>query len=532
MKRLTGILLALTLALSALLPAAAETAETQPMPVVRVLLRRLGLTDRIDLTLEGLYTAKGDTEIAFPDGALVQMQIRQDRIYLYWQGMSLCMGGRVVMTRHQSEQGSAACLHIAPRSAAYPGDLTLTVVNGQLQPVLSIGVEDYLLGVVPYEMSDDFPLEALKAQAVCARTYALSRLKPENAWDLQDTTYDQVFMGVDGSNVNAARAVRETAGVVGTHNGKIATCYYTASNGGQTELVEHVWSIEGDWSYYAMVDDPYDLANPASIVRRAQLSRDPSVWPEAFTALVTEAAGKVMRARKLIGADGSAQPLLLESAALENPRYAEPSRLMTDLRMTVLCNLGEAEERAEVVLPLFPDTVAALNIGINGGLDNEMITVSETTGGWELAARRYGHGVGMSQRGAQQMAQEGKVFHEILTFYYPGMQLMRVQHGEIIQPTLDPELARTPGPAATPALMPVTGELPEGAWMATVEGIAEDSSLNLRREPSAAAEIVMRLYPHQPLMVLETCEDPAWVHVRTDTVEGYVMVRFLQEKAE
>lgn len=60
-----------------------------------------------------------------------------------------------------------------------------------------------------------------------------------------------------------------------------------------------------------------------------------------------------------------------------------------------------------------------------------------------------------------------------------------------------------------------------------MEGIDDDSSLNLRAEPNTAAEILMRLYKHQQLIVLETCEDPAWVKVKTDVIEGYVMVSFL-----
>ena len=60
----------------------------------------------------------------------------------------------------------------------------------------SLSVEDYLLGVVPYEMSNSFPLEALKAQAVCARTYALSHVQGDPYYDLEDTTNDQVFRGV------------------------------------------------------------------------------------------------------------------------------------------------------------------------------------------------------------------------------------------------------------------------------------------------------------------------------------------------
>jgi len=119
------------------------------------------------------------------------------------------------------------------------------------------------------------------------------------------------------------------------------------------------------------------------------------------------------------------------------------------------------------------------------------------------------------------------------------MVLKKAASGAAQLSTPDPLLAETPGPAATPTprptLMPVSeaslNDLPEGAWLASVENIEDDSSLNLRADPSPAGEILMRLYKHQRLVVLETCEDPVWVHVRTDAVEGYVMVSFL-EKAE
>lgn len=92
-------------------------------------------------------------------------------------------------------------------------------------------------------------------------------------------------------------------------------------------------------------------------------------------------------------------------------------------------------------------------------------------------------------------------------------------------------LARDPGPAPTatprPTLMPVTEEPPEGALRAKVENIADDSTLNLRAQPSAGAEILMRLYRHQELMVLEKSDVPGWVHVKTDVIEGYVMESFL-----
>ena len=589
MKRFLRLLCALLCLALLPLPALGEDSA----PSVRVLLRRLNLTDRADLILDGVYTAATDgaASMAFPKGSQVTVQIRSGQIYLFYQGMSLRVGESIRFIRNASNSADPEGLRFSEGGNLYPGDLMLSIEGGLLQPILTLSVEDYLQGVVPYEMSNSFPLEALKAQAVCARTYALSRVNTSAAYDLVDTTNDQVFRGVNTANANAIRAVKETAGVVGTYKGQLATCFYSASNGGQTELVEHVWSGGGDYGYYAMTDDPYDLENPESVVRRTKIPKQGSV-SDAFTGLLADAIADDMQSR---GFGSGGECLRVDSVtamSLGKARFDAPSRLMTQLTLTFTWSgrkvlstpepvataadseislfatatpipvvtpaptgdaatptptaepsptpaptpvYGEYEavaEPATVTIELFPGGVRALNLSIYGA-DNEMITLVETDTHFVLEARRYGHGVGMSQRGAQWMAGKyGKLFHEILAFYYPGMTLMRVQAGDPVLPTAQPELANSPAPPATPTprptLMPVTADqLPEGAYLASVEGIDDDSSLNLRAEPNTAAEILMRLYKHQQLIVLESCEDPAWAKVKTDVIEGYVMVSFL-----
>ena len=589
MKRFLRLLCALLCLALLPLPALGEDSA----PSVRVLLRRLNLTDRADLILDGVYTAATDgaASMAFPKGSQVTVQIRSGQIYLFYQGMSLRVGESIRFIRNASNSADPEGLRFSEGGNLYPGDLMLSIEGGLLQPILTLSVEDYLQGVVPYEMSNSFPLEALKAQAVCARTYALSRVNTSAAYDLVDTTNDQVFRGVNTANANAIRAVKETAGVVGTYKGQLATCFYSASNGGQTELVEHVWSGGGDYGYYAMTDDPYDLENPESVVRRTKIPKQGSV-SDAFTGLLADAIADDMQSR---GFGSGGECLRVDSVtamSLGKARFDAPSRLMTQLTLTFTWSgrkvlstpepvataadseislfatatpipvvtpaptgdaatptptaepsptpaptpvYGEYEavaEPATVTIELFPGGVRALNLSIYGA-DNEMITLAETDTHFVLEARRYGHGVGMSQRGAQWMAGKyGKLFHEILAFYYPGMTLRRVQAGDPVLPTAQPELANSPAPPATPTprptLMPVTADqLPEGAYLASVEGIDDDSSLNLRAEPNTAAEILMRLYKHQQLIVLESCEDPAWVKVKTDVIEGYVMVSFL-----
>ena len=592
LKRMICALLCLVL-LPLASPGAAGAESAEAAPSIRVNLRRLALTDRADLWLDGVYTARtgSGAELAFPRGSEVTVQLRDGALYLFYQGMSLRAGGSLYLERHASETQPTDGVRFARGGNYYPGNLLLSVSGGAIQAVLSISVEDYLLGVVPYEMSDSFPLEALKAQAVCARTYALAHVNPGADWDVVDTTNDQVFRGVNGLYQNAARAVRETAGIVGMYRGSLATCYYSASNGGQTELVENVWSGRGDWGYYAMVDDPYDVENPESIVRRARISKSGTGLSDAFLEILCNYLAPVMTRNGYVPEVSALRVDAIEDMALVGPAHGEESRLMTGLSITLrwsgrklvqpgkqlnvvttapretdedfsllstatpgttatptplptavpsptaaptayLSDWIEAATPATITLELFPDVVQALKLNI-GGMNNELLTLVEDDSTYTLESRRYGHGVGMSQRGAQWMAgQYGMTFDQILAFYYPGMTLMVAPSGAQVLSTAAPNLVNTPGPAATatprPTLMPVTGEVPEGAWLASVEGVDDDSSLNLRSEPSLAGEILMRLYKHQQLVVLETCEDPAWVHVKTDVTEGYVMVSFLE----
>ncbi len=584
MKRLFCLLLAMLLLPLHVL--AEETPEA-PAPTIRVLLRRLNLTDRADLTLDAPYTVSTGSGAAmfFPKGSQVTVQIRTGELYLFYQGMSLRCGDEMHLVRNASATSESEGIRFVEGGNFYPGDLLLTIENGMLKPVMTLSVEDYLMGVVPHEMSNAFPLEALKAQAVCARTYALAHVDKKADYDVVDTTNDQVFKGVNLADTNAIRAVKETAGLVGMYKGKLATCYYSASNGGQTELVENVWSGRGDWSYYAMVDDPFDLENPESVVRKARLNKNGQGLAEEFSVVVASYMADEMIKQGFEPIPRAFRIDSITKVELGGGKFDAPSRMVDEITLTftwsgrklikwhqpsaeqedeeislfavtpaptatptpsptpeitpepepIYSQFIPVEEPFTLTLPLFPEVIRTLNMSISGS-DNEMVTLKETEEAFTLEARRYGHGVGMSQRGAQWMAaQYGKTYEEILSFYYPGMSLSKVDAGAALLPTAQPELAETPGPAATPTprptLMPVTGEMPQGAYLASVENIEDDSSLNLRAEPSTASEILMRLYKHQQLVVLETCEDPAWVKVKTDVIEGYVMLSFL-EKAE
>lgn len=552
----------------------------EPAPTVRVLLRRLALTDRVDLYLNGDYTvtSKSGLSALFPSGSHVTVLVRQDELYLFFRDMTLKAGKDCNWIRSDASGKDAPGLRFTENGNLYPGDLQLTVSGGQLQPVLTLSAEDYLLGVLPYEMSESFPLEALKAQAVCARTYVLSHVDPSRSYDVVDTTNDQVFKGIDSSLTRCAEAVRSTAGIVVTWIGKLAVCYFAASNGGQTELLSHAWPGAADMGCYIIKDDPYDIENPQSLIRSHTIPKvGDKLHSSLREAILTASAGQLAD----LGFRNDPDMFRIDKVtgvSLQTPRYSSPSRLMTELSLTfdfsvrtlipvetpippvgedddlllfatpdpdsvvsavptptpVLSDWLPAAQSLTVALPIFPDLIRALNLSVYGA-DNEILNVKETGDAFVLTAGRYGHGVGMSQRGAEWMADHyKKTFTEILEFYFPGTELKQVAFGKAPIPTPDPILAETPGPAATPTprptLMPVTSDrLPEGAWLASVEGIEDDSSLNLRSEPSPIADVIMRVYKHQQFLVLETCEDPEWVHVKTDALEGYVMVKFLEK---
>ena len=187
-------------------------------------------------------------------------------------------------------------------------------------------------------------------------------------------------------------------------------------------------------------------------------------------------------------------------------------------------------------IPVFPTAEDVFGMDISTNYENEIWSSRETEEAFVLEARRYGHGVGMSQRGAQWMAGvEGMTYRDILSFYYPGMRLMRYPEEARTYAQADEALSATPGPAPSPTprptLMPLTVKPEKGQYYAQVIGIADNSSLNLRSEPSLNGKILTRLYKGQELLVLEECPEEGWVKVCTDVVEGYVMASFLDSES-
>ena len=192
----------------------------------------------------------------------------------------------------------------------YRGSIEVSVDGGGVTSINQVDTDSYIRGVVAGEMPSSWPLEALKVQAVAARTYALATRTTSGAFDQYPDTRSQVYRGVTGESVRSDAAVSDTAGQIVTYGGVPAVTYYFSTSGGHTENVEFsfVGSLSKPW--LVGVPDPYDTQSPYHrwTVRFSAATMDRALRaPGAFKRLKVLERGvspRVVRAR-VVGTRGS-----------------------------------------------------------------------------------------------------------------------------------------------------------------------------------------------------------------------------------
>ncbi len=142
----------------------------------------------------------------------------------------------------------------------YRGALEFRVVGGAVQTVNAVGLDDYVMGVVAAEMPSNWPTQALEAQAVAARTYAITSNVAGDGYTLYSDTRSQAYGGVDAETPATDDAVAATSGQIVTYNGAPAETFFFSSSGGYTENVENVWLGAAPEPWLRGVPDPYDGA--------------------------------------------------------------------------------------------------------------------------------------------------------------------------------------------------------------------------------------------------------------------------------
>lgn len=275
----------------------------------------------------------------------------------------------------------------------FPGELWIRAAADHLAFENAVDLEAYVASVVTNEYGFD-DLEGSKAMAVAARTYALYRLMEG---ELGDDTGFQVYTGDSRTSSVARRAVEATRGEILTFDGRIAAAVYSASSGGVTANNEDVWRGAA-LPYLRSKDDPFDLSSPH----------------RSWTASLDR--GRVLRAL-------SREVGMTVSGFISGDRGP-------DGRVNSIELLSTSGPRQEISSNRFRLAVNA-EFGANG-LKSTNFDARRDGDNYIFEGAGYGHGVGLSQWGARQMAQEGHSYRDILAFYYDGVALASHRDGEVV----------------------------------------------------------------------------------------------------
>lgn len=269
----------------------------------------------------------------------------------------------------------------------YKGDiLLLAAAAGRLDIVESLSMDDYLCGVLPAEMSPDWPLEALKAQAVASRTFALKQLNPLKDYDITDGVEMQVYKGSAVVAPRVAEAVSSTHGEVLRFRKKLVTTFFHACCGGHTSSTSSSWGE--------------DLIKPLSGIADSFCSDSRHYRWELFvptrellTFIQKQGATALrIKAVKMLQRDRAGRSISLKFSTDQGARTV----LVKELRKEI----GTFEFKS-----------------------NYITRISQAKNGYEFEGRGWGHGVGMCQEGAKTMAIKGRLYKKILRHYYPGASI-------------------------------------------------------------------------------------------------------------
>lgn len=327
--------------------------------------------------------------------------------------------------------------------------------NNRLQVINQLDVESYLRGVVPREMPVSWHMEALKAQAVSARTYALRSMGRHGSegYDLCCGQHCQVYGGADAEFDRTDEAVETTRGRVLTYQGQLAQTFYHATNGGHTEAPENVWA--NSLPYLKSLPDPYDdphnqenmvhnraIWGPVSFSGEDLESRLKSHGVDIGQVLDVKIKEKVSSGRvvnlEFVGVKGTFNALKEKARTIfsytDEKGNNEPGlnsqmfELETDSRVWIQTAEGKKEvSRLEGNSVLTARGNHQLkdkdrDIIIKGS-NGEIIRVPPVPTAFEIRGYGWGHGVGMSQNGAYNRALAGYTYREIMDFYYPGTRV-------------------------------------------------------------------------------------------------------------
>lgn len=337
----------------------------------------------------------------------------------------------IVSTTADSTQGKkkSGSMKVSPSKSdslwVFPGEGSRLSVNGKeyrgkilvvknakkLNVINVLPVEDYLKGVVPHEIGklDASMFEALKVQAVAARTYAYHHFNSRASlgFDVYATVQDQVYNGSAGEAPLPSAAIDSTVGIVLTYNGNFIEAYYHSTCGGHTEGVE-VWGL----SPVPYLQSQNDMKNADSAWCE---SSSYSTWKKAYSEKeLVSIFKKNLKESRAVGKSNFSGIQQIEI------KSTFPGGRVNELE--VLTNKGVFTVKGDRTRWLFQEGSKIL--------PSAKFKIEKNGKVWVIDGSGFGHGIGMCQMGARARAKAGQSFKEILEAYYPGATLQCISSGK------------------------------------------------------------------------------------------------------
>lgn len=338
-------------------------------------------------------------------------------------------------------------------NARYRG--SFEVLPAQTVPLLinRLGMENYLRGVVPSEMPASWPMEALKAQAIAARSYAYTQTQYNDPGVyLEMTVASQVYGGINKETARSNLAVKETADMYATHNNVPIHAFFHSSSGGHTENSENVWTSKVP--YIRAVIDPYDkhpknshygwetTGQATTISQKLKLKsnqiltgikiieRGPSNSAKQVSASVydktTKTSSNINIVSNLISSPDSLRSFF--GTSLKSIKFNVYSDSEVKIKMA-----DGSEEKSTTLLgykiqEADGSTTYIEDLNLPVKTSTETVTVKTRPSSYRFKGDGWGHMLGMSQWGAYGMADAGFTYDQIIKHYYTGVEIKKMEN--------------------------------------------------------------------------------------------------------
>lgn len=401
---------------------------------------------------QGLYTTIANAQNGIE---LLKNQVTQTEFSIIQQNSGriqvLTKAGKVLLMynpgntefhfRPVPDEGGANIVRLDGKT--FRGSMIIKRLSGSDLTVINhLGLEEYLYGVVPKEVSGSWPIEAQKAQAVAARNYTVNRINVHGQYgfDLCTGTHCQVYGGYSAEHPTSTKAVNDTKGKLITYNGKPIEAYYHSNSGGRTEDSENIWA--NPIAYIRGVEDPFSIGAPndswtytmskkqvqdalATVgldvgilldMRVAEYSRNGRVIKLEISGT---AGKKILEKDKIRAAFGynniKSTYFTINSGSAGGETFILTDTSSTpqkvDIKNSFLLTGDGIKESSTISTPYIFNGVDYQTP--QSGISDDIV----------ITGKGWGHGLGMSQYGAKKMAEEGYTYEQILTHYYTGVKI-------------------------------------------------------------------------------------------------------------